>query len=259
MTSMPDLVLSYVLIAVGVCLVWFWMRDRPGSAAHRWAASRVAAIRVWVSRAPATFTYTAIWTATSIIVQGQPLTVSELVARYASTNLFNFRSEPFRTMVASSFLVAENGLFYLAYLAVFVLVVARLEHRIGAARWIAVAVISHVGGSLLILLVERLGIVNDVLPKTIAVTEDIGISYVMVGSMCAYVWLARRRWPYVGFVVVTVVVPVAVWPGLGSAGHFLAGVLGLGAGRYVLRWPLRPPLVWRDLTAAAVDGGRSVP
>lgn len=259
MTAMPDLVLFYVLVLVSVCLLWFWVRDRPDSSAYRWAAPRVAAMRVWIARAPATFTYMAIWTATSIIMQGQPITISELVARYASTNLFNFRGEPFRTMVASSFLVAENGLFYLLYVVVFVAIVARLEHRIGAARWIAVAVASHVGGSLVILGLERVGIVSDVLPATIAVTEDIGVSYVMAGAMCAYAWLATWRWPYAALLVVGLVVPLAVVPGLGSAGHFIAGLLGLAVGRFVLRWPLRPRLVWRDLRSEAAVDARPTP
>ena len=133
MRALPDFVLTYVGIAVSLSLVWFAVRDRPGSATYRWAAPRVAALRVWVSRAPATFVYVAIWTATSILAQGQPLTISELVARYASTNLYNFHSEPFRTLVASSFLVADNGLFYPVYVAGFFLVAARLEHRVGSA------------------------------------------------------------------------------------------------------------------------------
>lgn len=253
---MPSFALAYVFMALGVCLVWFWIRRTPGSAAYRWAEPRVQATRMWVSHAPATFVYVAIWTATTILAQGQPLTVSELVARYASTNLFNFSGEPFRTLVASSFLVAENGLFYLVYLAAFVLISARLEHRIGAARWIAVAAASHVGGSLIILLLERIGLVKDLLPATIVVTEDIGISYVLSGVMCAYLWLVQHRVLYAALLFAGLVVPLGISPGLGSAGHFLAGGIGLATGRFVMRWPLRPRLVWRDLVATpAVDPG----
>ncbi len=260
MRALPDFVLTYVGIAVSLSLVWFAVRDRPGSATYRWAAPRVAALRVWVSRAPATFVYVAIWTATSILAQGQPLTISELVARYASTNLYNFHSEPFRTLVASSFLVADNGLFYPVYVAGFFLVAARLEHRVGSARWLAVAVVAHVGGSLIILALERIGIRNDLLPHRIAITEDIGVSYVLAGAMGAYVWLARRRWAYVSLLVLTFVVPLIIWPHLGSAGHFIAACLGLLAGRFIMRWPLRSPLVWRVLTSEPAGGsGQSGP
>lgn len=254
MTAMPDFVLAYVAVAAGLTLVWFAVRDRPGTPAYRWAAPRVAAVRVWAGRAPATFVYIAIWTATSILAQGQPLTLSELVARYASTNLFNFSSEPFRTLVASSLLVAQNGLFYPVYVLVFVLVAARLEHRLGAARWLAVAVVAHVGGSLIILALERIGIMHDILSGRVAFTEDIGVSYVLAGTMGAYVWLARRRWAYVGVLTLAFVVPLIVWPELGSLGHFVAAVLGLVTGRLVMRWPLRAPLVWRSLRSAAAGG-----
>ena len=251
MRTLPDFVLTYVGVAMALSLVWFAVRDHPHWAAHRWAAPRVAALRVWVSRAPATFVYMAIWTATSILAQGQPLTISELVARYASTNLYNFHSEPFRTLVASSFLVAENGLFYPFYVVAFVLVAARLEHRVGAARWLAVAAVAHVGGSLIILALERIGIWRDLLPHTVALTEDIGVSYVLAGAMGAYVWLVRHRWAYMGLLVLGFVVPLLIWPGLGSAGHFIAAGLGLLTGRFVVRWPLRPPVSWRALTSAA--------
>lgn len=254
MRTLPDFVLAYVAAAAGLSLVWFAVRDRPESAAYGWAAPRVAAVRVWVSRAPATFVYMAIWTATSILAQGQPLTVSELVARYASTNLFNFHSEPFRTLIASSFLVAENGLFYPVYVAAFVLVAARLEHRVGAARWLAVAVVAHVGGSLIILAFERIAIRGELLPPTVAITEDIGVSYVLAGTMGAYAWLVRRRWAYAGLLVLGFVVPLILWPGLGSAGHLIAAALGLLTGRLVIRWPLRPPVVWRTLTSVAAGG-----
>jgi hypothetical protein len=252
--SLPNIVLTYVIVVALLCMVWFLLKGTTGGQKtwlYRWARPRVAAVRTWVGTAPATFTYVAIWTATSILLQGQPVALSELVSRFASTNLVNFHSQPVRSMVASGLLVAGDGLFFLGYLLTFVVVVARLEHRIGSARFIVLVVATHVGGSLLILAIERWGIIEKALARSVAATTDVGVSYVMVGALGGYVWLVGRtwRWPYYAGLFVAIVLPAVLIADLGSLGHLLACLLGVGMGRLMLVWQVRPALRWRDLVA----------
>lgn len=251
--DVPDHVIWYTCALGLVAVLWFALKALARRGRMVTSYERldpvVQAGRAWVAGAPAAFTYIAIWTATSIVQQGQPHRLTDLTAAFSSTNIANLLREPVRVLVTSALLVADHAVGFLLYVAVYVLVVARLEHRIGAARWLGVAAAAHVLGSLLTVAVERVGLLHDLLPRSIVVTQDIGVSYVMVGSLGAYLWLVTPRWrvPYMTVLALGILGPLVVWHTIWDLGHFLATVIGTLAGWVALRWPVRDRLAWADL------------
>jgi hypothetical protein len=248
----PDHVIRYVLGAAVLACAWLALkalaRRGRGEVAYRRLDPTVQALRIWVGAAPAVFTYIAIWTTTSVLQQGQPMLLADLAARVGSTNLFNLTEQPGRVLFTSAFLVADYGFGYWLYVAAFVLVAARLEHRVGAARWLLVAAGSHVLGTLLTVLVEAYLIKLDTAPRALAFTQDVGVSYVMVGSLGAYAWYitARWRWPFVAALSLGVVGPLIARHTIWDLGHFLATAVGVGLGWLTTRWPSRERVVWRS-------------
>ena len=219
----------------------------------------VQAVRVWVGRAPAVFTYMAIWTTTSVVQQGQPALLADVSARLASTNIHNLLEDPMRVLFISAFLVADYGFGYWLYVVVFSVVVARLEHRVGAARWLMAAVGAHVLGTLLTVVVEAKAIHLEAAGRTLVLTQDVGVSYVMVGSLGAYLWFVGRRWrwPYSAALAVGIIGPLVVWHTIWDLGHFLATAVGIAAGWLASCWPSREPLSFRALRSSL--GPRDLP
>lgn len=260
-SSRPDTTLWWCLFAVAIALVWFAVkhgaaRGGPGSRAgglYRRCDPWVQALRLWVAAAPVSFTYVATWTATTVIFQGTPETVAGVLNRFNSTNIFGILTEPVRVLFTSAFIVADYGFFYIGYVAVYVLIVARLEQRIGSARVIIVGAGSHVLGSLIIVALEAILIHNQVLASSTVITQDVGVSYVMVGAAGAYLFLvsARWRWWYRAALMMGVVLPVIVSQTIWDLGHLVATGVGIVLYLIVRRWGLRPRLTWRATAAAA--------
>ncbi len=255
-----DFVLIYVCIAGGLAFLWYFFRGwsaRGNSFARRWVlklAPYVAAGAAWVRSAPATFVYMACWTATTILIQGTPQDLVEILTRFNSTNIFGILVDPVRVLVSSALLVADSGAGFLGYVLVYVLIVARLEHRLGSARVIMVWIASHVLGSLATVLTEVILIKMHYAEHRLAVTADVGVSYVMVGSMGAYLFLVSKpwRWWYYAAVFAGVGLPVIFVGDLWSFGHLNATLLGIVAFLVVRRFaPLRERLDFSDYVADA--------
>lgn len=261
--SVPNVVIVYIVLAAAVAVAWLAVKAlaRHGVLVGPYERldPTVQAVRVWVGRAPAVFTYLAIWTTTSVIQQGQPALLADVSARLASTNIHNLLEDPIRVLFISAFLVADYGFGYWLYVVVFAEVVARLEHRIGAARWLMVAVGAHVLGTLLTVIVEAKAIHLEAARRTLALTQDVGVSYVMVGSLGAYLWFVSRRWrwPYAAVLAVGIIGPLVVWQTIWDLGHFLATAVGIATGWVASRWPSREPLSFGVLRASL--GPRQLP
>jgi hypothetical protein len=254
--SVPNVVILYIVLAAALAVAWLAVKALARRGALVGLYERldptVQAVRVWVCRAPAVFTYMAIWTTTSVIQQGQPALLADVSARLASTNIHNLVEDPVRVLFISAFLVADYGFAYWGYVVVFAAVVARLEHRIGAARWLMVAVSAHVLGTLLTVFVEARAIRLDAAPRTLVLTQDVGVSYVMVGSLGAYLWFVGRRWrwPYSAALAVGIIGPLVAWRTIWDLGHFLATAVGIAAGWVAARGPAREPMSFRALRSS---------
>lgn len=252
-------VLLLVLIGSTLAIAWFAVKAvarRGGNWAlsiYRWVDPRVQAGLLWCARSPVTFIYVATWTVTTILIQGAPDDITALFTRFTSTNIYGIATEPVRVLLGSAFLVADDGLGYVAYVLVFALIVARAEQRLGSARIIVVGLASHVVASLITVELEAEAVRTDRVSGAIVLTTDVGVSYIMAGICAGYLLFvsARWRWWYVATLLVTLVVPLLVTGDIWSLGHFLAALTGLALTAVLRRWGVRPPLLWRDLVAAA--------
>jgi hypothetical protein len=261
--QIPDYVARMLQVAALLLAAWFVLKGQArrgrGERLYQRLDPTVQAAKIWVAAAPLTFTYMAIWTVTTVIQQGTPQTLIDLMNRWQSTNIFGLASQPIRVLFASAFVVADNGMGFLGYVFVYVLITARLEHRIGAARTLVVAVVAHALGSLLTVAVELWAIGRGLAPESLRFTVDVGVSYVMVGSVGAYLWLVTRRWrPWLaGCLGLGVVTPMFISHTIWDLGHFLATCLGAAAGAIVVRYPLREAVQWRQTVSQLT--ARSLP
>ncbi len=252
-----DWALAYVLIAAAIAVLWFIVRAlarrqvRWAEGAYRRLDPYVQASALWFRSAPATFIYMAIWLATTILVQGSSKRLVDALTEMDSSNIAEVMRAPARAILVSGLLVADRGAGLLAYVVVFVLIVARLEQRLGTPRTLIVWLCSHVIATLLVLATEEKLISASVLQSTLETTLDVGVSYVMVGSMGAYMLFVSRRWRwwYYALLFVGIVGPVILDREIWDVGHLLATLIGLCTGVALTRWGVRPRLLWRPMCA----------
>ncbi len=255
-------VLIYICVAAACYFGWLVVRARANrghrfaTRAYEWLSPQTQALRSWALMAPATLVYCAAWTATTILVQGSPKALVQTFTVFNSTNVDGLLFDPFRALAASALLVADRGFGFLAYLAAYVLIVARLEQRLGTARTVMVWLVAHFGGSLLTVGIQLLGVRRGVSAEEMATGADVGVSYVMVGSMAAYALLVGPRWRYYYWAVLGIglATPLALSASVWDIGHIIAALLGLLAGFVALKVaPPRPQLLWRDLCQAPLE------
>lgn len=257
MRANPDRVMRMVVVMTVLLLAWLALKALARRGHGVWLFQRldpaVQTLRIWVMAAPAVFTYTAVWTVTTVLQQGAPEQLTDLLSRWHSTNIVGLASEPLRVLFSSAFVVADNGYGFVGYVVVYVMIAARLEHRVGAVRFLLVAAMAHVLASLVIVLVEDWAIRAGQAPAALKFTIDVGVSYVMVGTVGAYLWLVGRKWlPWLALsLAVGVGLPMIISGTIWDLGHLLATLFGLLGGWVATRFPLREPLNWRHLQASA--------
>lgn len=248
---------GYVNLTLGAVLIWFVIKGlarrgrEPPQYWSRALTPLVAAGRAYVSRAPLTFVYMAIWIATTAIVIGTSTDVVLSLDVLNSTNLADISHSPGRALLVSAFFVDMRGFGFPFYLLAFALIVARLEHRIGAARSLVVWAAAHIGASLLVLLLEAQALRLDLAGLDVRYEIDLGVSYVMVGAMSAYLlFVARWLRPYYAGALLAGCA-LSVYISLVNIGHVFAAVIGLGTGVIVARYGTRPALRWRSLVTGS--------
>jgi hypothetical protein len=255
--EVPGHVIYYVALVVAASVAWFVLVGlaRRGHAVtlRERLDPAVAAVREWVRRAPATGVYLAIITVTSVLQQTTAEKDVQAAVAANSTNIRGIIEGPGRVLFGSAFLVAELSVGYLLYVLGFMAVTARLEHRIGSARTMVVAVSSHVLATLATVSTIWIGIRSAWLPADTSVASDIGVSYVLVGTMAGYLLLAatRGRLLLLLFLIIALVAAPAVnGPTVWDLGHIAAAVTGVAVTAIGIRTgPLHPALSWRDLMA----------
>lgn len=245
-------------LAVGATLLvvlWYLIKARTRghdgriAALYRILDPQVQTMRIWLSMAPATFTYIGMWTATSIIIQGTPERVASVLDRYNSTNIAGILEYPLRALVSSGLLVADNGYGYIFYVVVYAVILARLEYRIGSARAVLVTVGAHILASLIIVGTEKVLINMGIFSPLKVFTADVGVSYIMVAGCGGYALLVGKtwRWWYWAALFIGIGLPVLLRHQLWDIGHFLATSLGLLFTWLLLRYGVRPALDWRTI------------
>ena len=256
--DIPDTVIYLVTAIAVLAMAWFLLKFLARTRDWTWSSVSyrrldpwAQTMRAWFRAAPVTFIYVATWTVTTIIFQGTPETVANVLNRFNSTNLAGIAGSPVRVLFASAFIVAEYGMGFSVYVVVYLLITARLEQRIGSARVIVVGVASHGLGSLLTVAVESVLLHYELLPKSTVLTQDVGVSYVMAGTAAGYLFFVGRRWRwwFAAALFVALVVPLVVSHTIWDLGHFLAATVGLVTTWIVKRWGVRPRMTWRGTAA----------
>ncbi|OPC85174.1 hypothetical protein B4N89_20390 [Embleya scabrispora] len=249
-------------IGLGLVVAWYMVR---GFGNRWWWARRwvnrlspwTRRLHAWVLSAPVTFTYMAIFTASTVVQRTSPPRLIDLLTKLNSTNLFRLGDDPVEALLTSAFWVADHGSGLATYVIVFGTVVAWAERRYGPPRMLLIGASAHVFGSLITAAVEKGAIRAGRLPEKIAFATDVGVSYVEVGSCVAAVLIMTGWVRLAGAAVlfVWVVLPVIVDHSIWDFGHLYAAMSGLAAA-IVLRLagplrtppPLKPPLVVSTVT-----------
>jgi hypothetical protein len=239
-----------VLFGVGVALIVVWYLLR--ALAPRWpsAASvvrrlspRTQQMHEWIISAPATFAYTAVFVATTLVQRTTPPQLIDLLTRVDSTSLRQLRLAPLSVLVDSALWVDDHGTGLLAYVIAFATVVAWAERRYGTPRIIVICLAGHVFGTLLTTRVELHAIQEGLSPPSLANSTDVGVSYIMVAGIAAAVLVMRRRWQVIGGLALAagVIAPVFISHTVWDLGHLLATLCGLAAAALtLLAVPPRP-------------------
>ncbi|MEU5882931.1 rhomboid-like protein [Spirillospora sp. NPDC047279] len=237
-------VVWYVLCGLGRWFPW------ASGLVERWSP-RTRWLHAWVLSAPATFTYVAIFTGSTLVQRTAPPKLIELLTTLQSTNLRNLARAPLEVLLDSMWWVADRGAGLVLYILLYVTVVAWGERRYGTPRMLVIGLSGHVFGSLLTAAVETRALRTGRAPAELAITTDVGVSYVMVAGCAAAVLLMRGRWLVAGVVslVVGIVAPAVVMHTIWNLGHLFATSCGLLAAWALLRVApaRRPPDLLRCL------------
>ena len=211
-----------------------------------------------VRSVPMTMLYVATWSVTSVIQQGTPANIQDVVDQYNSTNLTLLAHNPVRVLFSSAFIIDDHAWGFIGYVLVYVTVVAAVERAIGWRRTLIIWVSSHVLGSLATAVTEALLVHYDLLSNSVRFASDVGVSYVMVGACGAYLLFGshRSRWLVGIGLLAGVGLPLALSHTVWDVGHAYATLIGLGTGALALRGAqIQPEPPWRAALAAA----RAVP
>ncbi|MFI1091810.1 rhomboid-like protein [Streptomyces sp. NPDC020917] len=187
---------------------------------------RAAADRV--RSTPGTHTWLLVLAVTSAVAAGLSPRLRSYLLHHVSTNLVQLHTHPVRVLFASAFWI-ETPSALLFYAVLFELVHATAERWLGTARWLLVAAIAHIGATLVSQKAVFFGIRDARLPRSLAHTIDIGVSYGLAGvvGVLAYRVPWPWRWGYLAGVLAFFTYPVLNRGTFTDLGHLTAVLIGL--------------------------------
>ncbi|WP_342800036.1 rhomboid-like protein [Nocardia sp. No.11] len=190
------------------------------------ARAGAVAVGRWVRSAPGTYLWLAALAVTTIIIRRLPDDEARQWLGHRSTNLHHLAEDPIRVLIGSAFWT--DGGSWFAYAVLFTLFHANAERWLGTLRWLAVAVLAHVGATYLSEGVLLWAIRHDDAPERAMYTLDVGVSYALAGvaAVLAYRLVTPWRWLYVLGVLAVVLPPVFVDRTFTDVGHASAAALG---------------------------------
>ncbi len=202
-------------------------------------------MRGWVRSAPATYTYLLILLVTTWVLATSSSSVARQLLLERSTNLDQLAHDPVRVLIASAFFVTSAPE-WLLWVALFTLIAAPLEHRIGSGRSIAVFVIGHVGATLLTATGLWLALRGGVVQSSVVHAVDVGASYgfVALASVLTYVLPRALRWAWIGALLLVLGAALVYSPSFTGFGHLAALLIGLAC----------RPLVSHSVPASSLRG-----
>lgn len=182
----------------------------------------------WIRTSPGTHIWLLILVVTSGIVAVVSPHVRSYLLHHVSTNLVELRQHPLRVLFASALWI-ETPSGVVLYFFLFELVHAPAERWLGTWRWLVVVATAHIGATLVSEKAVMFGIRDERLPRSLAHTVDIGVSYGLAGVVGVLTYLVPRPWRW-GYALG--VLGFFGYPLLGDAtftdlGHFTAALIGL--------------------------------
>lgn len=182
---------------------------------------------------PFTFWYLVILAFTTLVLDLATPSLAHRLLALSSTNAMNLQTHPLEVLFLSALWL--DGQHWLIYAAIFTIVIAPLERRIGS-WWTALVFASgHVLATLATELPVLWAIKAHWLPHNDAHLLDIGVSYGLAATAGALLLLlaAPARWWATG-ALVAAILAAYLYMGLGdtdsivtTAGHLTAGAIGM--------------------------------
>ncbi|MCQ4081727.1 hypothetical protein NGB36_14190 [Streptomyces sp. RB6PN25] len=192
------------------------------------ARTGLHAVLDWVRHSPGTHTWLVILAITSGVIATASPSVRNFLLHHNSTNLVQLRDHPIRVLFVSALWI-ESPSGFAFYFVFYELVHAPAERWLGTWRWLLTVAIAHVGATLVSQQAVRLGIQYERLPRSMAHTVDIGVSYGLAGVIGVLTYLVPRPWRW-GYAVL--IIGFFGWSVINGRtftdlGHFTAMLLGL--------------------------------
>jgi hypothetical protein len=156
-----------------------------------------AATAVWryVRRAPGTFVWLLILTATTYFISHISPEFRDRFLRRRSTNLHELSTDPIRALITSALYIDGGGLWI--YYILYNIFHVPVERRLGTVRWLAVVIAAHVGATYLSEGAVYWEVRHGYLPRSAIFTLDIGVSYALAGVEAVAAYLIAAPWSYV--------------------------------------------------------------
>ncbi|MFD7848212.1 rhomboid-like protein [Nocardia sp. NPDC059764] len=202
--------------------------QRPVTARRfRWSA-------LWL---PATYSYVGVLMAVAVALTMVSAPRETRILLHASTNLHNLTNGRFGTLFSSAFLVGEGAATAFLIVPMLACLLALAERRLGAVKLVHTFFVGHIGATVLVALGLWVAVQSQLVPGSIAMVQDVGVSYgsmTVVGALVA-VLPPHRRWVWAGTWLSFALGGVVLWHTFTNVGHFLALCLGLGIGRLTIR------------------------
>ncbi|MEU1210729.1 rhomboid-like protein [Nocardia sp. NPDC005825] len=202
--------------------------QRPVTARRfRWSA-------LWL---PATYSYVGVLMAVAFALTMVSAPRETRILLHASTNLHNLTNGRFGTLFSSAFLVGEGAATAFLIVPMLACLLALAERRFGAVKLVHTFFVGHIGATVLVALGLWVAVQSQLIPGSIAMAQDVGVSYgamTVVGALVA-VLPPHRRWVWAGTWLSFALGGVVLWHTFTNVGHFLALCLGLGIGRLTIR------------------------
>lgn len=159
----------------------------------------------------------------------------DAVLAACSTNLDNLHRYPPAVLLASAFVLASP--WDLLLLPVSVWAYGTVQRWLGRAATVIMAVLAHVGASVLVATMLAARIHRGEVSRSVAGSVDVGISYGlagMLGLLTARVPIPRRRW-LIAAVTATLLGLVVYWRDFVDLGHLTAWSIGVAVSVLVRR------------------------
>jgi hypothetical protein len=211
-----------------------WAAEESGP---RWDVRRCAtcagSLLGAVGRARFTVTYLGVLLWTTVLQRHLSAAQARSLLAASSTDVWHLTHRPLLVLIESALWLP--GARWWPYAIIFLLVMVPLERRVGIRRLLLIFLSGHVLATLLTELPLAVGIALGWFPAGAADRLDVGASYgtLAVVGAAATVLRPQLRWIVLPAAVGSVLVPIAVDPGLTAVGHVVALAVGLACWRWL--------------------------